>query len=352
MPSHYVYRDPKKTILNQGDILRKSEELVAHLTVYHPYYANHLDYKYFMVITQGCDLVRRDGATCASPYITLAAVRPIEEVLRREASKYQNSWQRNAGVIGLKAKDKLTMFVESLIDNNKDDYFYLKSDAEAGIHQNCCAFLQLAVTLKAEHYDMCLDAKICELDETFQAKLGSLIGHLYSRVGTAEWNEHYPDLTANQAALAILDHSFVAFEDKQIEEGVAELKRDKKFKGMKPDQIKDYIDAVKVKSRKDKFHERALEVLTNDQKPIDAMRGRFTGPLKLDEALKASLDEILSGAGVGADARSEVIKQITHKFLDRIRHYFSDDTMGDKKDMFEKMLIRLLQDPTLLSIMQ
>jgi hypothetical protein len=352
MPAHYVYREPNKKTLNQGDILRKSDELLDHLAQYHPYYASHVDYKYFMVITQGCDLVRRDGVTCASPYITLAAVRPVEEVLRREASKHQNSWQRNAGVIGYKTRDKLIMFVESLLDNNKDEYFYLQADPEVQIDQNCCAFLQLAVTLKSEHYGMCLDAKICELDETFQAKLGHLIGHMYSRVGTKEWNEHYKDQTVTAAAKTIIDNSFVAFEDKQIDEGVAELRRDGKLKGMRPDDIKNYIDTVKVKSRKDKFHERALIVLTQEQKPIDGMRGRFTGPLKLDEGLKVEIAEILAGAGVREEERPDITVTITHKFLDKVKEYFSDATMIDKKEMFDKMLIRLLQDPTLVSIMQ
>src|SRR4051812_19343885 len=49
--------------------------------------------------------------------ITIAAVRPLEEVLRREAAKHQTEWQREAGVIGKKAEDRLVLFLSSLLDN-------------------------------------------------------------------------------------------------------------------------------------------------------------------------------------------------------------------------------------------
>jgi len=75
--------------------------------------------------------------------------------------------------------------MSSLLDNNQDAYFYLHQDVGLGIQQNCCAFLPLSVTLKIDHYQLCLDAKIAELMDTFQAKRGSIIGHLYSRVAWA-----------------------------------------------------------------------------------------------------------------------------------------------------------------------
>src|SRR5262245_18451718 len=115
MPAHYVYREPNKATLNQGDIHRKTDEVVAHLEKYHRYYSNHADYRYFMVMTQTCDLVLRDGV-CGSPYITIAAVRPFQEVLRREAAMHQTEWQQKSGVVGAKSAEKLVMFLTSLFD--------------------------------------------------------------------------------------------------------------------------------------------------------------------------------------------------------------------------------------------
>ena len=85
--------EDKKTLC-QGDVLKKTDDLVAHLKKYHPYYADHPDYKYFMVLTQSCDLVRRKGKPCDSQYITLAAARPVEEALRREAAKHRTIGRR------------------------------------------------------------------------------------------------------------------------------------------------------------------------------------------------------------------------------------------------------------------
>ena len=142
MPAHYVYQEPDRKTLCQGDVLRKTEQLVAHLRQYHPYYSDHVDYKYFMVLTQSCDLERREGAPPDSPYISLAAVRPVEGVLHSEAAKSQTDWQRTVNVIGAKANNKLAMFLKSLFDNNKEGYFYLHMDVGVGgvgIQPSCCA---------------------------------------------------------------------------------------------------------------------------------------------------------------------------------------------------------------------
>ena len=108
MATHYVYEDPNLKELMQGDVLRRTSELVAILQQFHPHYASHPDYKCFMVLTQSCDLVRRNGDPPSSPYITLAAVRPVEEVLWREAAKEQEAWQRETRVVGTRLRETLT----------------------------------------------------------------------------------------------------------------------------------------------------------------------------------------------------------------------------------------------------
>ena len=138
MPAHYVYRDPNKTTLNQGDVLQKTPALIPHLQKYHTYYANHADYKYFMVVTQTCDLIIRDGL-CTSPYITIAAVCSLEEVLRCEAAKYQTAWQRNAGVIGKKRKREASPFsIQFSRQQSGRLLLLLHQDIGLGIQQNCC----------------------------------------------------------------------------------------------------------------------------------------------------------------------------------------------------------------------
>lgn len=355
MPAHYVYDTPDLTSLSQGDVLKRTDALIAHLRKYHTYYADHNDYKYFMVLTQSCDLVRRDGTACGSPYITIAAVRPLETVLRREAAKQQQQWQRETNVLGAKAKDKMVMFLESLLDNNKDGYFYLHNDVspDAQIQEDCCAFLQLTVALKSEHYNMCLAAKIAQLKEPFQAKLGHLIGQLYSRVGTTEWNNHNPENKVSKHAAAVLRKTFITFDDRQIDEGIADLREDGTLGTKTSQEIQDYINRKKVVPRKQKFQERAVDLLCGpDHSPIDQIRGRFAQPLKSDQELASSIDALLKGAGVPDESIADLRGHLIAAFMERLREHCSDEKLPSKRETIHKIFSKLLQDGEIVSIMK
>jgi hypothetical protein len=351
MPAHYVYCEPNKQTLKQGDILRKTPELLAHLKKYHTYYATQPDYKYFMVLTQTCDLVLRDGI-CRSPYITIAAVRPVEDVLLREAAKSQDPWQRAARVIGAKTAVKLVMFLESLLDNNQDGYFYLHQDVGLGIQQSCCAFLPLSVTLKVEHYNLCLEAKIAELSDTFQAKLGSILGQLYNRVAAPEWNEYYPDNKVGTEAARLLRKTLLTISDDKMKEGVDDLKRAGKFDGMKPDDIKANILRFKIISKRDQFQKRAVEVFCAEgHNLVDLLRARMEIPLKTDPDLSAGIERLLEEVGVPVEARPGLRQKIIYKFMDRLREHLCDTNLPGKQAVIEKVFTHLLQDGTIRTIL-
>jgi len=90
-------------------------------------------------------------------------------------------------VLTEKAKAKLSEFLSRLYNNNESGYFFLES-SDTPLPSDCCAFLNLSIAIKAsEHYRKCLDAKVLQLTDTFQAKLGWLVGQMYSRVGTNDW---------------------------------------------------------------------------------------------------------------------------------------------------------------------
>jgi hypothetical protein len=78
-------------------------------------------------------------------------------------------------------------FLRKLLNNNIHEYFYLAEDVELQIEVPHVAFLALSVAIKAEHYDLCLNARFAQLAEIFQAKLGRLVGDYYSRVATPDW---------------------------------------------------------------------------------------------------------------------------------------------------------------------
>jgi hypothetical protein len=188
---HFTYK-PCGGDLQQGDLLRINEPLQRILADFHPYYSANPDYKALMVLTQSCDLVRRGQDRCKSPYINLCAVRALDTVVKRELTKFRPSdFLKTNLICDDRHKEWAQDFLLRLFNNNQPEYFYLHDDSEAGVKEQLVAFLQLAVAIKADHYDVCLDARYAQLNDVFQAKLGWLTGHIYSRVATVDWGPPY-----------------------------------------------------------------------------------------------------------------------------------------------------------------
>jgi len=82
MASHWTYERIEKddSPLMQGDVLWPSAELRCLFKEVHPHFC---DPKYiaFIITTQSCDLVRRNGRPCKADYINLAVIRDLESCL-------------------------------------------------------------------------------------------------------------------------------------------------------------------------------------------------------------------------------------------------------------------------------
>lgn len=179
--------------LIQGDLLLKNEQLANALRGAHGYYADADDYTHFMVLTQSCDLVRR-GAKPKANYITLAAVRPFDIVVERLIARYRRIGSDFP--LAICAKDQeifLTQILERFLHNTESGYFFIRKDSHKNVDKDLCVFLLLSVALRPHHYEACLGAKIAQLDDIFQAKVGWLTGNLYSRIGTPDLEEHEPN---------------------------------------------------------------------------------------------------------------------------------------------------------------
>ncbi|MFN3713665.1 MAG: hypothetical protein ACK4SX_08405 [Alcanivoracaceae bacterium] len=174
--------------LSQGDVLRRTDSLNEVLKRYHSYFNQQGDYRYFIVLTQSCDLaIRPDTERCGSRYITIAAVRPLHRAIERYSDKLlYNKLERALGMIPENRKQKINDFLERLINNNEPDYFFLPASPERGIAEHCCAFLKLSIALKVEHYEMLVNARVVGLNPQYQYKLGYLVGNAYSRVATED----------------------------------------------------------------------------------------------------------------------------------------------------------------------
>lgn len=173
--------------LEQGDILKKSDELQSLLAKYHPYYADHKDNKFFAVLTQSCDLVPRSGG-CNARYISLAPVRPLKVVLKREfEGKLDNVGIGSQSFATHRVQTSFEQFLQRLFNNNEPHFFYFEAAHESGIYEEMCAILALPISFKPEHYEKLRAAKLVGITDVFQAKLGWLLGQMYSRVGTPDF---------------------------------------------------------------------------------------------------------------------------------------------------------------------
>jgi hypothetical protein len=351
MATHYVYDDPDKTQLAQGDVLERTPALVALLNQYHPHYANHPDYRFFAVLTQSCDLVRREDKPPKTPYIAIAAARTLEETLIREAARFQEDWQRETKVIGTKARSTLLTFLQRVFDNNEPGYFYLHVDQELGIHRACCVVLALAVTLRAQHYDTLLEAKRAQLKDTFQAKLGWLIGNMYSRVGTTEWDNEYPDNLLKDATKAVLDGTLHSVKDEQIKEGLAELRQTRELAAKSPQEIFEHIRQKNILPRSKKFEQRAAEV-GKAVRLVSLIQSRATEAMHQGGALKESVADILAAANVGKDAIDGLAEDVIAAVNERVAAVMTDDRLPDRDEIVQKFIRGVLQDPQIAGILQ
>lgn len=174
--------------LLQGDIIKRTEDVDAILEEVLPHYSR-AEYPFFIVLTQSCDLVRRDGKRCASRYVTVAAVRPVQRALEREIQRFQyRPVEKRLGFCNRTRKPKMVQLAERLLNNNQSGYFFLQHEPGSGLEDDHCAFLKLSIALKSElHYGTLLEGKILQLSEPFQHKLRYLVGTMYSRIGTEDW---------------------------------------------------------------------------------------------------------------------------------------------------------------------
>lgn len=187
---HFSYAEyPNTSELLQGDILQRTPELEEILKLVHPHYFQKSQNRYFIVLTQSCDLVRRNGSTCEARYISIAPVRLLTGLTTRQVEQYRvDELQQTSPICSERNRQRYQNFLERLFNNNEPDFFFLQSEPTARFPDDCCAFLALSIAIKADlHFQTCLSAKLLQLTDNFQAKLGWLVGQMYSRVGTIDW---------------------------------------------------------------------------------------------------------------------------------------------------------------------
>lgn len=178
--------------LRQGDLLLKTEALADAIAQGHRHYAENPDYTHFLLLTQSCDLAVRNAGQCKADYLTICAVKPLESFLEKRLAGAFHKLSDPIRLGRTELRKSASGFVDRLVSNTHDEVFYLDAGCAQSLVEPSCAFLQLSVALRKEHFPSLLAAKQAEMTDVFAAKLGWMTGNLYSRVGTPDIYEIHP----------------------------------------------------------------------------------------------------------------------------------------------------------------
>ena len=192
-PVHFTYEEfEPDSDLFQGDIIQPTKEMRSIFEEVHKHF---LDPKYsaFLVLTQTCDLVRRDGQSCKSPYINLAVVRPLEEILisllDQVCDRVKVCGHIAEGIYLEESRFKAEQLLHRIFNQNEQSLglFFLYPETAVQIAVPSVALLQVSIALRArEHYIKLIKSRSGRLRAEFRSKLGWLIGNLFSRVATED----------------------------------------------------------------------------------------------------------------------------------------------------------------------
>lgn len=191
IPMHWTYEEIKEeeSDLFQGDILFLTDELRDLLTKVHSHFTNP-KYLGFIITTQSCDLVlRRDK--CKATHINLSVIKSLESTLEDLLDRYCQKVCKN--VYTKESKQEANRLIERILNQNEEKLglFYLHPDPLVNIGEPSVAVLRVSIALRCEHYQVLKNARKGQgrLTSEFRNKLGWLVGNLYSRAATTDWDE-------------------------------------------------------------------------------------------------------------------------------------------------------------------
>lgn len=200
----FIFKDASglnNKTLSQGDVIARTDEVIERIKQAHQYYADAPNYSHFVVLTQSCDLVRRKDEFKA-PYITIAAAKPfgntIDDFFKKQSKKLKGA---DFSFHSVSVAGKARQLLERHLNNTEPEFFFLPKAGNPSLPEDLVVFLRLSIALRKEHYDTLASAKIAELADVFQAKLGWLTGNIYSRVAT-------PDIEERSASASEIKLSF------------------------------------------------------------------------------------------------------------------------------------------------
>jgi hypothetical protein len=300
---HYTYTDQPATDLQQGDALKRTPELEALLRQSSPPLAEDQNNRYFIVLTQSCDLERRNGKPCKARVINVAAARPLGSIVREfiaERKILRSGFENHPAIRVAMNKKTVKQFLERLFNNNEEGSFYLHREPAKGFPEDYVAVLPLSAIVPSEAYEELLAARVLSLDGTFRDKLGWLLGKMFGQVGTRDWGAAE---LAELVSLALGDAAIWLDDRDQLRRLKAAVQRwDVEHPGeaLQLDQLSALSQALA--SDADEAVDRALEIIRADPKfhhllNEDQLRDSDFGRLRAKLLSDPRLERLLKKAG-------------------------------------------------------
>jgi hypothetical protein len=246
---HFTYSNSSGDDLRQGDILQRTPELNEALNTVHPYFHDNPSNKFFMVLSQSCDLVCRKNGECKTAHIVVSPIKPLNVILNKKfATLHSSDAELEIGFSSSAKRNLIKKFLERLHNNNDPEYFFVYRSPEHEIIDDHCAVLGVSIALKTSlHYKTLVDARILSLQEVFQHKLGFLIGENYSRIGTQDW---VPEKYSEEKDFSSYINGMIEQTYEQVDwlEDSVYNKISKEFRKLNPDERtkEKYADLIEI----------------------------------------------------------------------------------------------------------
>lgn len=163
---HYTYTEQVTADLQQGDVLKRTPELEALLLRCSPPVIEDHDNKYFVVLTQSCDLVRRDAKPCKANVINVAAARSLGVFVRQNLvhrRMLRSGFEKHPAIRVASQKKTLKQFLERLFNNNEEACFYLHREPTNGFPEDCVVMLELSAIVPSREYEVLKTARVLSL---------------------------------------------------------------------------------------------------------------------------------------------------------------------------------------------
>lgn len=265
--------EPDKERLRQGDFIRRTDSINAMLASAQCPYTGP-EYRGFLVVTQSCDLVPREDGKYGAKHICLAAVKRPSDAVAAELEHSQRNLERLGKFTTEQVRNRLSLFVERLLNNNAPGYFFLHEEQAVGVEEHLCALLSFTCAVDTEpYYDTCLLSRVTGLKDIFQAKLGWLVGTLYSRVGTKDLRDFSKE-SFDTLHKSLMSTSVMALRESDHDRLLRSLEKDPPPE-VNPQVVKDRMGQLGLSkgSKKERFTRRLKEIVDERQQAVGITPG-------------------------------------------------------------------------------